>query len=599
MNNNTTKPKTKKDLAKATGTTKGTAEHSSLKTVHREYNKLNGFEAMIHIINRFRFVLYPFIFLSIAGSSYSFYNDFIKAFPMLGDTMNLTIAIFFSAMLEIFRDGSLIALFNAKMNKPSRLLVSGLFVAVTTYMYSSHLKAIDVIEEMAVEYTLLHQDDNKISATSPKFDIATEDKKNIKADLTSAKNDLLDLKLTLKEQRALSTGAKYKANREKATKEVTKIELKIEKKESRIVDLKAQLKDTNANIVKLKNDNIDDVKDSQKLISQILLATLLLIESLAMLGAVIKFIYKDNAQKEIAKHSEIIEEYVEISEQMKQSNEDLTKALSNVAQAQSDSSKQTTEFLTKDLRTSSENNMKILKAVAENRDIMISQMYEAIEMMAKTSMPNFAPQAQFERVAYQESQPKQIEADSKTDMINLILDNVSNVGDKISPKTQLVDVKKRSETKMYETAMKELTDLGVVDYKRGRGYFLSMDIDKAVGILSGDEPTTHQIGFKTESQYNTLLKAQFPKGVTPIEDFYNNHGVNYAYLYKGYLIHKTSETTSIGNTYISIPQDNEITFHDNRYRLLNYKGRERDDVIILADNVNLETAKKTIDAIKQ
>ena len=184
-------------------------------------------------------------------------------------------------------------------------------------------------------------------------------------------------------------------------------------------------------------------------------------------------------------------------------------------------------------------------------------------------------------------------------MINLILDNVSNVGDKISPKTQLVDVKKRSETKMYETAMKELTALGVVDYKRGRGYFLSMDIDKAVGILSGDEPTTHQIGFKTESQYNTLLKAQFPKCVTPIEDFYNNHGVNYAYLYKGYLIHITSETTSIGNTYISIPQDNEITFHDNRYRLLNYKGRERDDVIILADNVNLETAKKTIDAIKQ
>ena len=518
---------------------------------------------------------------------------------MLGDTANLTIAIFFSIMLEIVRDGALIALFNGKMNKMSRLLVVTIFLAVTTYMYSSHLKAIDVIEEMAVEYTLAHQDDNKISTTNPKFDIATEDKKNIKADLTSAKNDLLDLKLTLKEQRALSTGAKYKANREKATKEVTKIELKIEKKESRIVDLKAQLKDTNANIVKLKNDNIDDVKDSQKLISQILLATLLLIESLAMLGAVIKFIYKDNAQKEIAKHSEIIEEYVEISEQMKQSNEDLTKALSNVAQAQSDSSKQTTEFLTKDLRTSSENNMKILKAVAENRDIMISQMYEAIEMMAKTSMPNFAPQAQFERVAYQESQPKQIEADSKTDMINLILDNVSNVGDKISPKTQLVDVKKRSETKMYETAMKELTDLGVVDYKRGRGYFLSMDIDKAVGILSGDEPTTHQIGFKTESQYNTLLKAQFPKGVTPIEDFYNNHGVNYAYLYKGYLIHKTSETTSIGNTYISIPQDNEITFHDNRYRLLNYKGRERDDVIILADNVNLETAKKTIDAIKQ
>jgi predicted RNA-binding protein len=255
-----------------------------------------------------------------------------------------------------------------------------------------------------------------------------------------------------------------------------------------------------------------------------------------MLGAVIKFIYKDNAQKEIAKHSEIIEEYVEISEQMKQSNEDLTKALSEVAQAQSDSSKQTTEFLTKDLRTSSENNMKILKAVAENRDIMIAQMYEAIEMMAKTSMPNFTPQAQFERVAYQEPQRvKQIEANSKTDMINLILNNVSNVGDKILPKTQLIDVKKRSETKMYETAMKELTDLGVVDYKRGRGYFLSVDIDKAVGILSGDEPTTHQIGFKAEEPKTTeeLLKnLDIQKVFAGID----NNGIIFAYLYKDYLI---------------------------------------------------------------
>jgi len=82
MNNNINKAESQESLEKITGIKNGTVEQSALKTIHREYSRLNGYQAMLHIINRYKFVLYPFIFLSVAGSSYSFFNDFIKAFPV-------------------------------------------------------------------------------------------------------------------------------------------------------------------------------------------------------------------------------------------------------------------------------------------------------------------------------------------------------------------------------------------------------------------------------------------------------------------------------------------------------------------------------------
>jgi len=309
MNNNI--KDNKKTLESLTGIKKGTTEQGALKTIHRSYNKLSGYEAMLHIINRYRFVLYPFILLSIAGSSYSFFNDFTKAFPMLGDSVNLTIAIFFSIMLEIVRDGSLIALFNSKMRKPSRILVSFIFVAVTTYMYSSHLKAIKVIEQKAIEYTLTHQNQNEINVKNPRFSLANQELKELKKELEDKKAEKTDKLI------ANSTSI-YKNKRESALKRIEQIDTKIE-------EIKKQIRLKNEEIIKYKNENIKDIQTSQEVISNILLATLLLVESLAMLGAVIKFINKDNAQKEIAKHSEIVEEYVSISEQMKQDNEELTK----------------------------------------------------------------------------------------------------------------------------------------------------------------------------------------------------------------------------------------------------------------------------------
>ena len=134
MNKNDNKNNQESSLDALTDTRAGTAEQGALKQIHRSYNKLNGFESMLHIINRFKFVLYPFILLSVAGSTYSFYNDFLVSFPMLGNSINLVVAFFYSVMLEIVRDGAIIAIFNTKMKLPSRLLVVVIFLSVTTYM---------------------------------------------------------------------------------------------------------------------------------------------------------------------------------------------------------------------------------------------------------------------------------------------------------------------------------------------------------------------------------------------------------------------------------------------------------------------------------
>jgi len=266
-------------LSKATGTRAGTSEQGALKTIHRGYNKLNGYEAMLHIINRYRYVLYPFILMSIAGSTYSFFNDFIVAFPMLGNTANFFFALFYSVMLEVVRDGSIIAIFNSKMKPLSRGVVITIFLVVTAYMYNSHLKAIDVIERNAVEYTLAHQTVEEQSIRNPRLEMVQGNLERVQKRLVSTEEERA-------KQLDISANAKYRVNKVNAQKQLPILDTKIEKLEKQIQAYQVEL-------LKLKNDNITEVKDNQKIISAILLATLLLTESLAMLGAVINYqVYK-------------------------------------------------------------------------------------------------------------------------------------------------------------------------------------------------------------------------------------------------------------------------------------------------------------------
>jgi len=460
---------TEKSLDSLTNTTKGTTEQGALKTIHKNYNKLNGFEAMLHIINRFRFVLYPFILLSIIGSTFSFYNDFIVSFPMLGNTINLVVAFFYSVMLEIVRDGAIIAIFNSKMNAPSRGVVILIFVSVTSYMYSSHLKAIHVIEKHAVEYTLAHQDETKVKANNPKYDVAV-------SDLVSLKKDLADKKKEKTPKLIENTSSIHTKKREDALALIDKINKEIK-------SIQKQIKAKNNEIISYKEDNIKNIEDSQKLISNILLATLLLTESLAMLGAVIKFINTDNAKKEIAKHSEIVEEYIEISEQMRADNEELTKNLSNVVKGQSHSNQQVMKMISDDIKETSKLNIQFIEAIAENKRETMQQMNEVLQFISKSTMPNITAKTVNQDTQLQKRQIGFVASSEKELVESLYQGGYLKENDKLTSKTMLIDIKSRSEDKIYKDVMRKLSDNKIVEFRRGHGYYALGGLDEALRVI--------------------------------------------------------------------------------------------------------------------
>lgn len=457
MNNNTKNT----DLSSVTNTSKGTSEQGALKTIHRNYNKLNGYEAMLHIINRYRFVLYPFILLSIAGSSYSFYNDFVKAFPMLSDGVNVVIAFFFSVMLEIVRDGSIIALFNGKMRIPSRLLVVVIFISVTSYMYSSHLKAIKVIEKSAVEYTLTHQDENQLKANNPKYDVAVQE-------LEDLKQDLADKKAELTPQLIANTTSIYKSKRKDAIAQKSKID-------NEIKEIKANIKTKQNEIIGYKNDNITSIEDSQKLITNILLATLLLIESLAMLGAVIKFINKDNADKEVAKHKEIVEEYESISEQMRKTNDELGLMLS------------------RDIEAVGDTNVAYVKALAENRQMFQAQINEVLKLFSQTqplnfSMPQPVPQvAQYQEPTEAPQRKIGFQLQSEEELIKALWNEGKiKEGKKLTPKSKVINPNNRKQDEHIRALYTTLQEAGAIEFKPSRGYFAKTDLQTAINLIGGN-----------------------------------------------------------------------------------------------------------------
>ena len=462
-------------ISEITDTKAGTAEQGALKTIHRNYNKLNGFEAMLHIINRFSFVLYPFIFLSVIGSTYSFYNDFIVSFPMNGKGINLVIAFFYSLMLEIVRDGAIIAIFNSKMNLPSRTLVILIFLAVTSYMYSSHLKAIDVIEKHAIEYTLAHQTTKSQTVTNPKIGM-------IEDNLNRALSDLNSTKTEYSKQLDISANAKFKVNKINAQNQLPILKKDKEKYEANVKAYQAEL-------LSLKEENIKSVEDSQALISNILLATLLLTESLAMLGAVIKFINTDNAQKEIAKHSEIVEEYVEISEQMRNDNEELTKNLSKVVKGQSESNQQVMEMISNDMRESAKLNIQFIQAIADNKRETMQQMNQVLQMINSSTVPTMnAPYLQ-ELAEPKEVIERQIgfRTNSKEEIVTrLFQGGAVEKDEKLTTKEKVVGKSSRSRNEAVSEVYKILVNKGAIKRNGNKGYFAKTDYQTALKMLGED-----------------------------------------------------------------------------------------------------------------
>ena len=298
----------------------------------------------------------------------------------------------------------------------------------------------------------------------------------IESNLKRALTDLNSTKAEYSRQLDISANAKFKINKENAQAQLPI--LKADKKE-----YEAKIKEYQNELLSLKENNIRSVEDSQALISNILLATLLLTESLAMLGAVIKFINTDNAKKEIAKHSEIVEEYIEISEQMKQDNEELTKNLSNVVKGQSESNQQVMQMISDDMRESAKLNIQFIQAIAQNKNDTMVQMNQVLQMISSSTAQNFNQPTQ---VVAEQKQEKVIgfRIESDEDLVrNLFQNGYLKEGDKLTSKTMLIDVNNRTESDKYREVMKTLKDSGVVEFKRGSGYYALSGVDTALGAI--------------------------------------------------------------------------------------------------------------------
>jgi len=436
---------TNSSLEQMSGIKQGSEEFGSMRSLHQQYNQLSGFESMLHIIKKYRYVLYPFIFLSILGSTYSFYNDFIVGFPMNSKTINFLMAFGLSVALEIVRDASILALFNSKMHLPSRLLVSMIFLVVTAYLFSSHMNAIKIIEKSSIAYTLANQTTETQTITNPKIGMIQENLNRALGDLNSTKKEY-------SKQLDISANAKYKVNKINAQNQLPILKKDKEKYE-------AQVKEYQNELISLKEDNIKSVEDSQKIISAVLLATLILVESLAMLGAVIKFIVTNNADKEIAKHSEIIEEYISISEVMKTTNISLTQNMAAIAQQNAD------------------NNLKTIELMANMNNQINSKIYQFMDLMSKQNFNNVeTPQPQKKQVTNEQR--------SQKDFIINLFKNVKKAGDKLESKSNLINVDNRAEDRFYKEIMSELTRLNVVEYKKGHGYYALTTLEGVISAIS-------------------------------------------------------------------------------------------------------------------
>jgi len=87
--------------------------------------------------------------------------------------------------------------------------------------------------------------------------------------------------------------------------------------------------------------------------------------------------------------------------------------------------------------------------------------------------------------------------------------------------------------------------------------------DYKMKMILGDTPRVELIEAK-----ETLEEFIDRLGIKKVEDYYNNHGVNYAYLYKGYLIQRP-----YGQTIFSMPRSGDIKKKPNGALYLeNYNG---------------------------
>ena len=318
-------------------------------------------------------------------------------------------------------------------------------------MFNTHFKTIKVIEKNAIEYKLKNQKDKDIAVKNPKYEMAISEINRIEKQIKELEG------YKTPELLANSTSV-YKAKREDALKRISNLDNKIEAKDQ-------ELKQAKENLISLKQANIQDVTNSQHLVSTILLSTLIIVEALAMLGAVIKYIHTNNADKEFARHKSVVKDYTDAVGLMREINEDLNR------------------MLLSDMELQNKNNMQMIKVIQANKKATAKQVSKLVgavgESITDTEIVSPTKKLTHTRDSVQESKDvvRQIgfNVSNKDELVNKLFEG-KNKGDKLTSKTQLIDVKSRKQTKIYENTMKELQAVGAVKYRRGGGYY--MDIHK-------------------------------------------------------------------------------------------------------------------------
>jgi hypothetical protein len=333
------------------------------------------------------------------------------------------------------------------MKSQSRVLVSLIFAVVTIYLFYGHINAISVINKSSVEYHLQNQSDDDIAKLDPKMNQATTELSSLNAKLESKKSEKTPQLLE-------NANSIHQNKREDALSRIQQIDNDIAK-------IEADISSRNGVISSSKTQNISKVQEKQDLVSVILFGTLIIVESLAMLGAVIKFIAFNNADREIAKNSEILEEYINVADVLKKSNIAFQKAIATTAQRNAQNGLDMIERMgTFDKQL----NDKISLFMATQAPIQQVIYQTQPQVQTKQTTPIYTSQTSPRRIGFNTI--------DKDEIIKALYDN-GNIkeGEKLISKTHIINPQNRTEDKNYKMVVNDLVDSGYIEFKKGYGYY--------------------------------------------------------------------------------------------------------------------------------
>jgi DNA-binding transcriptional regulator YhcF (GntR family) len=117
----------------------------------------------------------------------------------------------------------------------------------------------------------------------------------------------------------------------------------------------------------------------------------------------------------------------------------------------------------------------------------MQQMNQVLQMVNSSTVPALSAKDAQAVAHHQKEQPKRrigFQTQSKEQMIQALYRNGDiTEGEKLAPKSEVVNIKKRQENQKITDFYKELEQLGVVEHRRGRGYYAVADYQTAINSI--------------------------------------------------------------------------------------------------------------------